>query len=342
MTPLSQRKATASAHSTPHSASSCVFFAKIYFTSLLQIFRLHRVVEHGGDRVGKDAVGVRVQGVERLRHGGDLHFAGGVHILIEDEAHFLFLHLLDLVAVADVALDKAGACVQLERRERVELALDVDRALGDARFVHVVLVKNAEIRRLEQIVPAAAREAELLARNGVDKAKAHAVKAVGTVNLDKLAERLVETGGKVLPVRVAHGGKGDEVLREAQLVAAVFGNERVVVDRPRGRAVHAGQLFHLALVARERRAHGLLKVGGLARVDRKNGGEAQLADDLDELRFAVGVAAVIGRDHNVNTSVMLHLIINYRGKKNDCQISVRARRSADKTYQQKNCISDFL
>ena len=66
-------------------------------------------MEHGGDRVGKDAVGVRVQGVERLRHGGDLHFAGGVHILIEDEAHFLFLHLLDLIAAADVALDKAGA-----------------------------------------------------------------------------------------------------------------------------------------------------------------------------------------------------------------------------------------
>lgn len=107
MTPLSQRKATASAHSTPHSASSCVFFAKIYFTSLLQIFRLHRVVEHGGDRVGKDAVGVRVQGVERFRHGGDLHFAGGVHILIEDEAHFLFLHLLDLVAAADVALGQS-------------------------------------------------------------------------------------------------------------------------------------------------------------------------------------------------------------------------------------------
>ena len=77
-------------------------------------------MEHGGDRVGKDAVGVRVQGVERLRHGGDLHFAGGVHILIEDEAHFLFLHLLDLVAVADVALDKAWARVQLERRERIE------------------------------------------------------------------------------------------------------------------------------------------------------------------------------------------------------------------------------
>ena len=59
-----------------------------------------------------------MQGVERLRHGGDLHFAGGVHILIEDEAHFLFLNLLDLVAAADVALDKAGARVQLERRER--------------------------------------------------------------------------------------------------------------------------------------------------------------------------------------------------------------------------------
>ena len=156
-----------------------------------------------------------------------------------------------------------------------------------------------------QIVPAAAREAKLLARNGVHKAKPHAVKAVGTVNLDKLAERLVETGGKVLPVRVAHGGKGDKVLREAQLVAAVLGNERVVVDRPRGRAVHAGQLFHLALVARKCRAHGLLKVGGLARVDREDRGEAQLADDFDELRFAVGVAAVIGRDHNVNTSVML-------------------------------------
>ena len=84
------------------------------------------------------------------------------------------------------------------------------------------------------------------------------------------------------------------------------------------------------------------EVGGLARVDRENGGEAQLADDFDELRFAVGVAAVIGRDHNVNTSVMLHLIINYRGKKNDCQISVRVRRSADKTYQQKNCISEFF
>lgn len=163
--------------------------------------------------------------------------------------------------------DKAGACVQLERRERIELALDVDRALGDARFVHAVLVKNAEIRRLEQIVPAAAREAKLLARNGVHKAKPHAVKAVGTVNLDKLAERLVETGGKVLPVRVAHGRKGDKVLREAQLVAAVLGNERVVVDRPRGRAVHAGQIFHLALVARKCRAHGFLKVGGLACVD---------------------------------------------------------------------------
>ena len=305
MTPLSQRKATASAHSTPHSASSCVFFAKIYFTSLLQIFRLHRVVEHGGDRVGKDAVGMRVQGVERFRHGGDLHLASGVHVLIEDEAHFLFLYLLNLIAAADVALDKAWARVQLERRERIELALDVDRALGDACLVHAVLVENAEVRRLEQIVPAAAREAKLLARNGVHKAKPHAVKAVGTVNLDKLAERLVETGGKVLPVRVAHGGKGDKVLREAQLVAAVLGNERVVIDRPRGRAVHAGQLFHLALVARKCRAHGLLKVGGLARVDREDRGEAQLADDFDELRFAVGVAAVIGRDHNVNTSVML-------------------------------------
>lgn len=91
---------------------------------------------------------------------------------------------------------KPGARVQLERRERVELALDVDRALGDACLVHVVLVENAEVRRLEQIVPAAAREAKLLARNGVHKAKPHAVKAVGTVNLDKLAERLVETGGK--------------------------------------------------------------------------------------------------------------------------------------------------
>ena len=75
-------------------------------------------MEHGGDRVGKDAVGMRVQGVERFRHGGDLHLASGVHVLIEDEAHFLFLHLLNLIAAADVALDKAWARVQLERRER--------------------------------------------------------------------------------------------------------------------------------------------------------------------------------------------------------------------------------
>ncbi len=117
----------------------------------------------------------------------------------------------------------------------------------------------------------------------------------------------------------------------------------VVVDRPRGRAVHAGQLFHLALVARERRAHGLLKVGGLARVDRENGGEAQLADDFDELRFAVGVAAVIGRDHNVNTSVMLHLIIDYRGKKKTIVKSAFVREEAlIKLTSRKNCISDFL
>ena len=61
-----------------------------------------------------------MQGVERFRHGGDLHLAGGVHVLIEDKAHFLFLYLLNLIAAADVALDKAWARVQLERRERIE------------------------------------------------------------------------------------------------------------------------------------------------------------------------------------------------------------------------------
>ena len=76
----------------------------------------------------------------------------------------------------------------------------------------------------------------------------------------------------------------------------------MIVDGSVRRAVHAGDRFHLALVAREGFAHRLLKVGGFTRVDRKNGGEAQLADDFDELRLAVGVAAVIGRDHRISTS----------------------------------------
>ena len=114
-------------------------------------------MEHGGDRVGKDAVSVRVQGVERFRHGGDLHLASGVHVLIEDEAHFLFLYLLNLIAAADVALDKAWARVQLERRERIELALDVDRALGDARLVYVVLVESRSFQR-RPVRPSCSRE----------------------------------------------------------------------------------------------------------------------------------------------------------------------------------------
>ena len=262
-----------------------------------------------------------MQGVERFGHGGDLHLADGVNVLIEDEADLIFLHALDLIAVSDVALHKAGTGVQLERGLRVELALNVDRALDNACLVNVVLVEHAEIGRLQKVVPAATHKAELLAREGIHIAKAHAVEAGGTVDLDELAERLVELGGKILPVRVAHRGKGDEILRKAQLVAAVFREEGVVVDVFGGRAVHARRLLDLALVAREGGADGLLKVRGLARVDRQNGGEAQLADDLDELALAVAIVTVIGRDHNAIPPEIFKLIINYRGKRFDCQIA---------------------
>lgn len=256
-------------------------------------------MEHGGDGVGEDLVGVTVQGVERFGHGGDLHLRGGVDVLVENEADLLFLHALDLTAIPDVALHKAGAGVQLERRLRVELALNIDRAFDNACLVDIVLVEHTEIRRLQKVVPAAADKIELLARKGVHIAQAHAVEARGAVNFDELAKRLVELGGKVLPVRVAHRGEGDKVLCQAQLVAAVLGEERVVVDGLGGRAVHSGTLLDLALVARKRGADRLLKVCGLARVDRQNGREAKLADDFNELTLAIAVMAVIGRDHVV-------------------------------------------
>ena len=254
-------------------------------------------MEHGGDGVGENLVGVAVQGVERFGHGVDRHLRGGVHVLIEDEADLFLLHALDLIAVSDVALHEAGTGVQLERGLRVEAALHVHRALADAPFVDIVLIEHAEVGGLQKIVPAAARKVQLLAREGVHIAQAHAVEARGAVDLDELAERLVELGGKVLPVGVAHGGKGNEVLRQAQLVAAVLRNEGVVADGLWGRAVHGRALLELALVARECGADRFLKVRGLARVDRQNGGEAQLADNFDQLALCIAVMTVIGRDH---------------------------------------------
>ena len=285
----------------------------------LQVDRLHRVMQHGGDGVGKNAVGMVVQRLQRLRHGGDLYLCHRVDVLVKNESDLLFLHLPDLIAVSDVALDKTGTCVQLERGARIQPAFHVDRALGHARFVDLVLVEHAEVFGLKQVVPAPPGKRELLARKGVDITQAHAVKAVGAVDLDKLAERLVELRGKILPMRVAHRGQGDEILCQAELVAAVVGDKGVVVYCLRPRAVHCGQLLHLALIAREGGADDLLKIGRLARINGENGGKAQLADDFDELIFTVSIAAVVGRDHDAVPPKKF--CINYRGNAGECQIA---------------------
>lgn len=276
-------------------------------------------MKHGGDGVGENAVGVGVDRFQRFRHGGNFDLFGRVDILVENKADLIFLHLLDLIAAADVALHKAGAGVQLYGGMRVQPALDINGAFYNAALVDLILIQHAEVRRLKQIVPPAAGQRKLLARKGVDITQTHAVKAGGAVDLDELTERLIQTVGKILPVRVAHGGQGDKILGQAELIGVVLGEEGVVVYLLRARTVQTGRLLHLALIARKGLADGLLKVGGFARVDRQNGGEAQLADDFDQLIFAISVAAVVGRDHDAVPPKIFYA--NYKGNEKECQIA---------------------
>ena len=124
------------------------------------------------------------------------------------------------------------------------------------------------------------------------------------IRLNERGQHAVEPLGKFLPPGIAVGGKRDKALRQTDLPLPFGGDELVVAGRAlrHGLAVYhlRRQLLELFFVLRIDLADPLLKVGGSVGLDLQDLGEAQLADDLDQLAFGINHTFGIGK-HGTRT-----------------------------------------
>ena len=225
-----------------------------------------------------------MEGLQAAGGHAGVDLAAHVEVHVQDE-----LDLRVLGGVGDVALDQAGAGVDLGPAGAVQAQLHIHGALLGPALVYVLLRQHPQVGRGHQLPPGLFLQVQGLPGEDVHVPQADALEEGGLVDADELGQGQVKAMAELLPAGIGHGGQGDEVLGEVQL-PLVVGREEVVVGDRRGLlqmgvgGAKAGDLGSRAVlpggVAGEQGADGVLERRGLPGSDGQNGGEAELANHL--------------------------------------------------------------